>query len=101
VEEASYAIDIINIPWVDNTFASLDFMTGSRPIKHFDIPSIVSHIPFLLGAPAARRIIVSFAFIGTIIVAVVVRSSATRSSFGFAMSSSSFAPLNQVVVVAD
>ena len=99
MEEASYAIDIINIPWVDITFASLDFTTGSRPIKHFDIPSIVSHIPFLLGAPAAR-IIVSFAFIGTIIVAVVVRSSATRSSFGFDMSSSSFAPLNQVVVVA-
>ena len=72
-------------------------MTGSRPIKHFGTPFVVSQIPFLLGA-AVARIIMSFAFIGTII---VVRSSATRSSFGFAMTSSSFAPLNQVVAVAD
>ena len=52
MEVASYAIDIINNPWVDNTSASfVEFTTGSRLIKHFGIPSVASHIPFLLGAP--------------------------------------------------
>ena len=51
MEVASYAIDIINNPWVDNTSASFDFTTGSRLIKHFGIPSVASHNPFLLVAP--------------------------------------------------
>ena len=90
-QEPSYAIiDIINNPWADNT--SANFKADS---KRFDIPFIGEHNPFLLEAPVVGSTIMSFAFTGTISVTIVV------SSFEFTNSSSSFAPLNQVVVVKD
>ena len=87
-QEPSYAIiDIINNPWVDNT--SANFKADS---KRFDIPFIAEHNPFLLEGPVGSTIM-SFAFIGTISVTIVV------SSFEFTNSSNLFAPLNLAIAV--